>query len=177
MSINSESVMKSQKNKKLYAVKAFGGKCCICGYDKCSEALDFHHIDKNEKEGQPSYIIMRWSFERAKKELEKCILVCANCHREIHAKEKEGMSLDTKRYLKPWLEKNCNCCGKKYNTKNSEQKYCSVMCDKLNNRKVERPSKEELAELIRTTNWTQIGNMFKVSDNAVRKWAKNYELI
>ena len=50
-------------------------------------------------------------------------------------------------------------------------------CSHFSQRKAERPSKEELAELIRNTNWTQLGRMFKVSDNSVRKWAKQYGLI
>lgn len=66
--------------KKLVEYK--GGKCELCGYDKCIDALDFHHKDINDKKfgiGGKSY-----SFERLKKEADKCILICANCHREIH---------------------------------------------------------------------------------------------
>ena len=177
MNKESESVMRTQKKKKLLAIEAFGGKCCICDYNKCPEALDFHHLDKNEKEEKPSYIIMRWSFEKAKKELEKCILVCSNCHREIHAVEKNGISLDLKIYIKPWLKKECLNCLKEFNTKNERQIYCTHNCSHFLQRKAERPSKEELAELIRNTNWTQLGRMFKVSDNSVRKWAKQYGLI
>lgn len=169
--------MRAQKKKKLIAVEAFGGECCICGYNKCTEALDFHHLDKSEKEESPSYIIMRWSFEKAKKELDKCILVCANCHREIHANEKENISIELQRYYRPWIDKTCKCCEKEFTTKNINQIYCSVTCNKLDIRKVERPSKEMLEELMKTTNWTQLGRMFKVSDNGVRKWAKAYGLI
>ena len=61
-----------------------GGKCSICGYNKCIEALDFHHIDPEEKE-------MNMSRGKSKawnivlKELDKCILLCSNCHRELHS--------------------------------------------------------------------------------------------
>ena len=61
-----------------------GGKCEICGYDRCATALEFHHINPDEKEfgiGQKGYTR---SFEKNKEEVDKCILVCANCHREIH---------------------------------------------------------------------------------------------
>lgn len=67
---------------KIKLVEYKGGKCERCGYNKCIDALDFHHRDPNEKDftiGGKS-----WSFERLKKEADKCILVCANCHREIH---------------------------------------------------------------------------------------------
>lgn len=70
-------------NEKRKAVDYMGGKCSICGYNKCLTALEFHHINPKEKEIYNSH----WKFERNKMELDKCILVCANCHREIHAKE------------------------------------------------------------------------------------------
>jgi hypothetical protein len=63
------------------AVKMLGGQCSICGYNKCNKALQFHHLDPNEKEFRISNAS---SWKKAKVELEKCILVCANCHAEIH---------------------------------------------------------------------------------------------
>jgi len=58
------------------------GRCCqICGYSKCNKALELHHIDPTEKETNFTKII---SWDRLYNELEKCILLCANCHREIH---------------------------------------------------------------------------------------------
>jgi len=57
--------------------------CKLCGYSKCKQALEFHHIDPKIKE----YSITNLNTHREDtiiKELEKCILVCANCHREIH---------------------------------------------------------------------------------------------
>lgn len=71
-----------KKNEKKKAVEYKGNKCSMCGYDKCLTALEFHHVIPNEKDGYKS----NWTFERNKQELDKCILVCANCHREIHAK-------------------------------------------------------------------------------------------
>lgn len=177
MSKESENVMRSQRRKKQHAVDVFGGECCMCGYNKCVEALEFHHLDKNEKEESPSTAILRWSFERAKKELDKCILVCANCHREIHAANKEQKPLDLQQYYKPWLKKTCECCSNTFETKLENQKYCSSSCFGLSQRKATRPTKEVLEELIKTNTWVQLGRMFKVSDNAVRKWAKKYELL
>ena len=76
--------MAIQQKKRLYAIQYYGGKCVKCGYDKCIDALEFHHKDKSSKEHKPTYIIRRWNFEKAKKELDKCDLVCSNCHKEIH---------------------------------------------------------------------------------------------
>jgi len=69
------------KAKKLL-VEYKGGECERCGYNKCIDALDFHHRISSEKDftiGGKS-----WAFERLKNEVDKCILVCSNCHREIH---------------------------------------------------------------------------------------------
>lgn len=88
------------EQKKAYAVKAVqkrrvkikelsieykGGKCEKCGYNKCKDALDFHHLDPNEKDFGIGHKGYTRAWEKIKVELDKCILVCANCHREIHA--------------------------------------------------------------------------------------------
>ncbi|PIZ48257.1 hypothetical protein CO180_03375 [candidate division WWE3 bacterium CG_4_9_14_3_um_filter_41_6] len=67
------------------AVYFLGGSCCICGYDKYIGALEFHHIDPNEKEFGLSSRGLTRSWEKIVEELKKCVLVCSNCHREIHA--------------------------------------------------------------------------------------------
>lgn len=79
--------------KKIKCVEYKGGKCEICGYDKEVEVFDFHHLDPKEKDFNISSTNRRGrstiSWDKLKKELDKCILLCANCHREIHAKEKD----------------------------------------------------------------------------------------
>lgn len=76
----------SQRRRKLrqMALDLKGSKCAVYGYNKCSEALEFHHLDKDKKEFNPSYKGLTRSWDKIKQEIEKCILVCANCHREIH---------------------------------------------------------------------------------------------
>ena len=69
--------------KKLVGFK--GGVCQICGYSRCLIALDFHHIDESTKEFELSQRDLTRSWEKIIDEAEKCLLVCANCHREIHA--------------------------------------------------------------------------------------------
>ena len=78
----------SQRRKKLReaAIEFKGGKCELCGYDRCEEALEFHHADSSKKEFGISQAGLTRSWERVKGEIEKCILVCANCHRELHNK-------------------------------------------------------------------------------------------
>jgi hypothetical protein len=70
------------KNKKL-AIEYKGGSCIICGYSKCMSSLDFHHLDPSKK----NYSISKnknSSFEKMKPELDKCVLLCSNCHGEVH---------------------------------------------------------------------------------------------
>lgn len=62
-----------------------GGKCQVCGYDRCLSALEFHHLDPARKDFTISSNMKYASLEDLKDETNKCILVCSNCHREIHA--------------------------------------------------------------------------------------------
>jgi len=77
-------VAKRRKKIKEMAIAYKGGKCCICGYDKCNSAFDFHHLDEKNKKFGLSMKGLTRSWEKTKSELDKCVLVCANCHREIH---------------------------------------------------------------------------------------------
>lgn len=61
--------------------------CSICGYNKCASALDFHH-NGDKKFGIAKAVGNTVSFKILKKEVEKSIVICANCHRELHEKEK-----------------------------------------------------------------------------------------
>ena len=63
-----------------------GKQCIICGYSKCIQALDFHHL--HDKDFNLSDRNLKLDWIEIKKELDKCIVVCANCHREIHANYK-----------------------------------------------------------------------------------------
>ena len=78
----SDSVVSWRQRMKLRAIEYKGSKCQRCGYDRCVNALDFHHVNPEEKEFQISKDIHSW--ERMKSELDKCVLLCSNCHRELH---------------------------------------------------------------------------------------------
>ncbi len=72
-----------KKNKKIL-VKEAGNKCVRCDYNKCYQALQFHHIDKDTKSFTISDTTR--SLDQLREESKKCILLCANCHTEEHAK-------------------------------------------------------------------------------------------
>lgn len=80
----SESVISWRKRRKIELVKYKGGKCEICGYDKSIRALQFHHKSPKGKDFTISG--KSYSKETLIKEVDKCILVCSNCHHEIHEK-------------------------------------------------------------------------------------------
>lgn len=77
-------------NIKLKCVEFLGGKCSICGYNKCLAALDLHHLDGNNKEFTISGGNLK-SFEKLKPELDKCVVLCSNCHRELHNPHLNGL--------------------------------------------------------------------------------------
>ncbi len=73
-------VERTRKNKQ-HTVSLLGGKCIRCGYSKCLRALEFHHLDpKNKIKDLNGF--RSFSFSRLLEESKKCILLCANCHRE-----------------------------------------------------------------------------------------------
>lgn len=89
---NTEYAAQKLRIAKQFYVNYKGGKCEKCGYDKCIGALDFHHVDPTEKDFNISKIKHK-SLKSINKpeilqELDKCILLCANCHREEHYNEK-----------------------------------------------------------------------------------------
>ena len=83
----SDAVARRRKKLKQLAVEYKGGKCSICGYSKCIAALEFHHLNPLEKDFGISASGETRSWEKVKAELDKCIIVCSNCHREIHDQE------------------------------------------------------------------------------------------
>jgi len=79
-----KAVDKRRKLIRKMSIDYMGGGCAVCGYKKCSNALEFHHKDSGAKDFGISAKGYTRSWEKVKAELDKCILLCANCHREIH---------------------------------------------------------------------------------------------
>ena len=74
-----------RRSMKIQAIKLLGGRCSVCGYNRCVDALEFHHENPQEKEFKlGSGNTMSWKEYKA--EALKCKLVCSNCHKEIHSK-------------------------------------------------------------------------------------------
>ena len=137
------AVLKNQK-RKLKAVEYKGGKCEICGYNKNISALEFHHLDPNEKDFTISGTKCGWN--DLQKELDKCIMICANCHREIHNPHSTSENLshliqlhDVKTELKKEVSK-----------RNRKSKY--------------KFSLEELeSKRLECANWQEVANFYNMS--------------
>ena len=132
-----------RQHRKQLMLDGFGCKCQVCGYNKCNSALEFHHINPNEKEMALSENLnLKW--DDVIKELKKCICVCANCHREIHSgliridetkkyfDESKVDGYDPLHKVEKYYDK-CPICGKE---KLSIKKYCSVSCSVKAHQKV-----------------------------------------
>lgn len=77
--------MKSRREAtKIRAIQYKGGSCVSCGYSRCAASLTFHHMDPSKKDFQISGNHTR-SWITIQRELDKCVLLCRNCHGELHA--------------------------------------------------------------------------------------------
>ena len=74
----------TRRELKQKAVKFKGGHCEVCGYDRCLAALTFHHRDPTKKDFGISDVMTTIPWHRIKKELMKTVLLCTNCHSEVH---------------------------------------------------------------------------------------------
>lgn len=178
-----QTMQNSRTRRKENMIYVMGDVCQICGYHRSIHALEFHHINPEEKD---------FSFNKANSvawdiiqpELQKCVLLCANCHREVHdgtyTKELKSSyhaerALEVKQRiddLKTHKIKYCPTCGKIIS---NQAKLCEE-CSAIQRRKTNRPSRDELKQLIRSTPFLTIGKQFGVTDNAVRKWCDAYQL-
>ena len=170
--------------RKMKIVEYMGGECEMCGYNKYYGALEMHHEDPSKKEySMREMRSMAW--EKIVKEMKKCKLLCANCHREIHAKNFDVMMFphnemsDLKQKSVEDRSKKCFLCNKHFLAPlwHKKQKYCSEECRNMARRKVkERPTKKELQHLIENMPITKIAIKYGVRDNTIRKWANAYGL-
>jgi len=81
-----QAVRKRRKEVRRKAILYKGGRWQKCGYDRCVEALEFHHLESSDKDFGISSKGYTRSWDKIREELEKCVLLCANCHRETHVR-------------------------------------------------------------------------------------------
>jgi hypothetical protein len=163
------------KDRKQKALELMGGKCNSCGYNKNYAALEFHHLDPKEKEFDFKKL-RQCKWDTIINELKKCVMLCSNCHREAHHPEAFIKEVVANNCLQEKTIKSTGLCPQ-CKTETFGTKYCSTICSADAKRKVARPNREELAELLKSTSYFKIGQKYGVSDNAIRKWAKCYGIL
>ena len=198
------AVLDIRRRNKIKLVEYKGGKCEICGYNKCIDALEFHHLNPNEKDFGVSCGDTR-SIEKLKAEVDKCIMVCANCHREIHAKEREEKRLlrheEEKKKEEIYFENNpkkekidlndiINDVNAKIPKKDIAKKNgVSVKVIKTLLKKNGIEYNESHTNITSTItvddfvqqfkkygSFSQLSNYYGVSDNAIRKWCRRNDI-
>lgn len=174
MSRQSEAVKRWRRSIKEKAVLAFGGKCELCGYSACVAALEFHHLDPSKKEFHFSHVIAKpKNIKKVQEELNKCALVCSNCHKEIHFGVRSIPDTVLKNRPNVTLAKivpqkeydSCPVCGKPKATANIT---CSRECAAKRARKIDWNS-IDLKKELETKSMCKIAEMLGISEAAVRK--------
>lgn len=160
--------------RKQQAIAYKGGKCSICGYSKCPDALIFHHRDPKEKEFDWNRA-KRLSWEKTIKELDKCDILCCRCHVELHHKNNGDVEESIK-----WLNDNtikppqrsalniCKQCGGTIVSKEKRSFYCSRECVRQSQIKT-AITDSELISLVEATSKSAVARQFGVSDKAIGK--------
>ena len=126
--------------RKLELIEAKGGKCEICGYDKNIAALDFHHVNPENKCFElDARRLSNTSMEKLLEEADKCILICANCHRELHNEHLDKNNIPvllnemtSKHYNLEHKNRTsiCKYCGEEFPYSKGKI-YCSDECREL----------------------------------------------
>lgn len=178
---NKHCVSKRRKKLKQMAIEYCGGKCQLCSYSKCLWALEFHHLDSAKKDFSIGSSGITKSWETTKLELDKCILVCANCHREIHSKliildsnlTLQKYTIQSYVSIKVENENKCIDCNLQLLNKSKRCKQCNCTY-RFNNI---YPSPEILSKLIWEHTTTKIAKDIGVSDNALAKYCKKHNIL
>jgi len=164
--------------------RAMGGKCCICGYNKCIQALEFHHVNPHEKDFHFNKIhITKNSWPKICNELRKCVLLCANCHREAHSGFLQ-ISEDVTRfdeqyanYEQATFDEVTDFCPVCSNIKMTFNKTCSSSCAaKYNVGKINWDEIDLKSMIENGMSYHQISNKLEVSASTVSKRAMRLDL-
>ena len=154
------NAMEFKRRIKQAAFYACDSKCCICGFDEDYCGLyDFHHLDPEEKEFGLNTITCK--IETAIEEIKKCIMICPICHRKIHY----GIITE--------IPNSCFSEDKfweKYNELSPQGAHQREL------QKMEKPTREELKNLIRNQTMTSVAEKYNVSIAAIKKWCIKFNL-
>lgn len=178
MSYKSERVKAWRQRTKQRMIDSMGSKCQCCGYNICEAAMSFHHLDPSQKDfGMGSIRANPKSWPKIVEELKKCILVCNNCHAEIH----QGLRQVPEHYqtfddnflsFKKIAKK--DICPGCQGEKDVINKYCSRSCATKNSRKVDWDN-IDLLDLMNKHTIGELETMLGVSNGAIYKRRKKLQ--
>jgi len=171
--MGSKATHKRRLKVRIKAILYLGGKCIRCGHTGNAATFEFHHRDPSKKDfGISTGNTNSW--EKVKKEVDKCDLLCSNCHREIHYTSQE-LELQVREELKKEAElepikKKCVLCGQP-TTKTGIR---CVSCFRKSIEKIKWPTNKELLRELESTSYVELGKRLGVSDKAIRKRLQNH---
>jgi hypothetical protein len=189
---NTKNVASWRNRTKLKLAAICGGECVVCGYDKCITALEFHHLDESQKDFSISQLGNTKSLRDTLSEVRKCVLLCANCHREVHAdmvqltindqvfddaiaeqmlvetelrrdKRKKHTIVDDK-LVTSYCE-----CGQE---KSASNKYCSNRCARNDGRKCTETDSTLSADYAALGSYEAVGRKYGVTGAAIKRRLK-----
>ena len=176
--LNYSNQKKRGLERKLMLFNLLGGKCSRCGYKKNIGALEFHHLNPEEKSFQ---LDMRHLANNSEdvliEEAKKCVLLCSNCHKEIHYPH---LSMDNAGNLVEIFENEiaekrkprkkskyiCENCGKEFKAV-TNKKFCCAKC-RWESRHY--PTYEEIKEkYAEFGSWQKVCNFYNLNRNVIRR--------
>lgn len=95
-----ESLTNRQKWMKIIKERGLD-RCSRCGYNRCFDAIDFHHTDPTKKREQISSLMNMAPSKGALSELDRCVPLCRNCHAEVHHERGKKLLASPVKYIKP----------------------------------------------------------------------------
>ena len=173
--MSTESVNLWRINTKIRIVEAFGGKCGICGYNKCNASLALHHINPTEKEFSFNKVRANpKSWDKIVVELRKCAMLCHNCHSEVHdgithlpnnvTRFDESYAKYKETHTNVHLCPICNTITPDW--KNTCSAKCSAKYSHINRMKWDSI---DLPKLLETYTANEIANMYNCSNATIYK--------
>lgn len=179
-----EYVCKYRNKIKNKLVLIAGGCCELCGYNRCIQALEFHHFNPKDKNFGISQMNGVKNFITLLEEIKKCCLLCSNCHQEVESgyssiKEENRndylilIELEIQKYKESKELKKIDCpiCGNEFIVRWGK-KCCSKECSNESKRKVTRPSNEQLLEGLKNSSYRALGKKYGVSGRTIKNWLK-----
>ncbi len=179
---NGKAVVDWRRRTKIKAVAYKGGACLICGYNRCVRSLAFHHLDPAKKDFSIAGKCLAWDTIRA--EIDKCVLLCGNCHDEVHdgitdlepylsrnTSPSEGdFALQQSGLVQIKVDPTCPSCGIEVRVKG----HACLQCARKAREHIQWPAPDSLRAMVAGSNFEAVGRQLGVSGNSVRKRVRNH---